>query len=595
MQKLSVVIITLNEEKNLNRCLESVKNIADEIVVIDSFSTDETKKIALQHGARFIQHKFEDYVAQHRFADKQAENDFIFSIDADEVVSPSLEQSILEVKKNRLYDGYYLNRLTNYCGSWIKHCGWYPDRKLRLYDRTKGDWQGIKIHESFQLNKDATEGKLKGDLLHFSYYSKDQHHRQVEKFTTLVAEADFERGKKAPLFKVWLSPVVKFIRDYFILLGFLDGKAGFTVCWISAGATRKKYSKLRRLYRKKSRKTTPVPNTIIISRTDSIGDVVLTLPMAGVLKELFPKVKIIFFGRTYTKDIIACSEHIDTFVNWDTIENLPDETKKIERLKSLKADVIIHVFPRSEIARLAKKAGIKTRIGTTGRVYHLTTCNYPVRFTRRRSELHEAQLNLKLLKPFGYNTIPELKELVRYIGFSKIASLEEKFSQLIDPNRISLILHPKSKGSAREWGLENFNALMKLLPDNRYQIFLSGTEAEGKLFREKLNIKQYNVTDISGTMSLKQFIAFIARCDGLVAASTGPLHIAAATGIVALGIFPPIKPMHPGRWAPIGDKAGFLVKETECNDCRKGGSCHCMLEISAEQVKQKLEEYFETR
>ena len=591
MQKLSVVIITLNEEKNLNRCLESVKNIADEIVVVDSFSTDETKKIALQHGTRFIQHKFEDYVAQHRFADEQAQNDFIFSIDADEVVSPPLEQSILEVKNNKIHDGYYLNRLTNYCGSWIKHCGWYPDRKLRLYDRTKGGWQGIKIHESFQLKQGLSAGRLKGDLWHYSYFSIEQHHRQVEKFTTLVAEADFERGKKAPLFKVWLSPVVKFIRDYFILLGFLDGKAGFTVSRISAGATHKKYSKLRKLY--KSKKL--IPKTLLISRTDSIGDVVLTLPMAGALKKLFPDVKILFLGRTYTKDVVECSEYVDKFVNWDTIENLPDESKKIEKLKALKADAIIHVFPRPEIARLAKKAGIKIRIGTTGRVYHLSTCNYPVRFTRRRSELHEAQLNLKLLKPFGYNTISELNEISQYYGFSKIPTLEEKFNQLINPNRINLILHPKSKGSAREWGLDNFNELIKLLPDNRYQIFLSGTQAEGKLFREKLNLEQENVTDISGTMSLKQFIAFIAHCDGLIAASTGPLHIAAATGIVALGIFPPIKPMHPGRWAPIGDRAGFLVKETECNDCRKGGSCHCMTDITSGQVKQKLEEYFEAK
>ena len=337
------------------------------------------------------------------------------------------------------------------------------------------------------------------------------------------------------------------------------------------------------------------PITIIISRTDSIGDVVLTLPVAGVLKEQFPKAKILFLGRTYTKDVVACSEFVDEFVNWDEIEKITDEKQKVEKFKALKADVIIHVFPNPEIAKLAKKANIKTRIGTAGKVYHLNTCNKPVLFSRKRSEMHEAQLNLKLLKPFDFTDILSLEDLIPYFGFTKTPTLESEFSRLIKPDKINLILHPKSKGSAREWGLENFNRLIELLPEEKYQIFVSGTEEEGKLFRNRLNLKKQNVIDISGSMSLQQFIAFIASCNGLVAASTGPLHIAAATGIVALGIYPPVKPMHPGRWAPVGKKADYLVRDTYCDDCRKGGSCHCMLEITPEQVKQKLEESFGTK
>ena len=337
------------------------------------------------------------------------------------------------------------------------------------------------------------------------------------------------------------------------------------------------------------------PETIIISRTDSIGDVVLTLPVAGVLKELFPKCKVLFLGRSYTKEVTACSEFVDRFVNMDEIEQLSDQRQQIEKFKALNADVIIHVFPNPLIATLAKKAGIKIRIGTAGRIYHLNSCNKPVIFSRKRSELHEAQLNLKLLKPLGYTAIPELNELIKYYGFTKIPVPEKTLARQLDPDKKNLILHPKSKGSAREWGLDNFSKLIDLLPEEKYRIFISGTEEEGKLFRNHFNLNKKNVTDISGTMSLKQFIAFIARCDGLVAASTGPLHIAAATGIVALGIYPPIKPMHPKRWAPLGPKAGYLVKDIFCEDCRKGGSCHCMTEITPQQVKQKLEEHFETR
>jgi len=167
------------------------------------------------------------------------------------VVSPDLEKSILKAKKNPEYDGFWVNRLTNYCGNWIHHSGWYPDRKLRLYNRTKGSWQGVNVHESFQLNPGSTEGRLKGDLWHYSYYTVEQHRQRLEKYSTMSAKAYFAQGKKAPVLKIWLSPVVKFICDYFINLGFLDGKAGFTVCWISASGTQKKYQKLRELNKTK--------------------------------------------------------------------------------------------------------------------------------------------------------------------------------------------------------------------------------------------------------------------------------------------------------------------------------------------------------
>ncbi len=247
MTKLSVVIITFNEERNIKRCLESVKEIADEIVVVDSFSTDKTKEIALQYKAVVIEHPFENYVAQHRFADQQAQHDLIFSIDADEAVSPELEKSILKVKENPVHDGYWVNRLTNYCGKWIHHSGWYPDRKLRLYNRTKGSWQGVIVHESFKLSTNTTENRLVGDLWHYSYYTVEQHRQRLEKYSTMSARAYYAQGKKVPFVKIWFSPVVKFIRDYFFNLGFLDGKAGLTICLISAGGTKKKYQKLKKL------------------------------------------------------------------------------------------------------------------------------------------------------------------------------------------------------------------------------------------------------------------------------------------------------------------------------------------------------------
>lgn len=329
----------------------------------------------------------------------------------------------------------------------------------------------------------------------------------------------------------------------------------------------------------------------ILSRTDSIGDVILTLPMAGVLKHMFPGCYIIFLGRNYTRDIVSLSSHVDEFISWDDISRLENSIEQIDVLKKTGADTIIHVFPKKDIAVLAKKAKIKTRIGTSGRLYHYYTCNKWVMFSRKRSDQHEAQLNLKLLKPLGWNKELNLREIEEYYGFNKKPVLTKELKLLIDPEKTNLILHPKSKGSAREWGLENFQRLINLLDKTKYKIFVTGTEEEGLLFRKHISTND-NCFDVSGKMSLNQLIAFIDHSDALVAASTGPLHIAAAVGKVAIGIYPPIKPMHPGRWAPVGPKATYLVLDKYCNDCRKEGLCHCMAEIKPQQIKQILEDHF---
>jgi len=328
-------------------------------------------------------------------------------------------------------------------------------------------------------------------------------------------------------------------------------------------------------------------NRIIISRTDSIGDVVLTLPMAGQLKKIFPFCQVIFLGKSYTKDVVEASDHIDEFVDWEVI-NKSDFASQIEMIKSLHADAIIHVFPVKSIAKLAYKAGIPFRIGTTGRIYHYFYCNKLVPFTRRRSPLHEAQLNFKLLSPFGFHYAFTLDEIRQNYGFSKIPPLNQDFAHLLDKNKFNLILHPKSKGSAREWGVRNFSDLISRLPDDKFRIFISGTLEEGLSVKEDLIDKHPNILDLTGRLSLRELIGFINVTDGLVAASTGPLHIAAALGKYALGLYPPIKPMDPGRWAPVGKKAEYLVLNKNCSKCRKRNRCDCLEAITPEEVKNKL-------
>ncbi|HXB93879.1 MAG TPA: glycosyltransferase family 9 protein [Puia sp.] len=326
--------------------------------------------------------------------------------------------------------------------------------------------------------------------------------------------------------------------------------------------------------------------TFIISRSDSIGDVVLTLPVAGVLRSLFPSSRILFLGRSYTREVIQASEHIDAFLNWDEWQSLPEEDKA-RQLAATGADTIIHVLPNPDIARAAKRAGIRTRIGTTNRLYHWFTCNTLVRLSRRNSPWHEAQLNLRLLTPLGAKKLYAIEEIGQYYGLTKFPPLPPSISGQYDPGRFNLILHPKSRGHGREWGLENFIRLVSLLPADRFKIFVTGTSEEGRQLRPLLESNSH-LTDMTGRLTLPEFISFIAGADGLVASGTGPLHLAAALGIHALGMFPPIRPIHPGRWAPIGPHARTFVIEKECQACRVTKDCSCIREILPVSVKDYL-------
>lgn len=248
MTPISVVIITYNEEDNIARCIASVKDIADDVVVVDSFSTDNTCRIASEMGARVFFHKFEGHIEQKNFAITRALYPCILSLDADEVLSDDLAESIKSVKDNWQSDGYEMNRLTNYCGKWIRHCGWYPDRKLRLWDSRKGMWGGMNPHDQFIMKPGSVISRLKGDILHYSYNSVDDHLQQIIRFSSIAARSYHDAGKKLATWRMIISPVAAFVRQYLFNLGFLDGKFGFIICKNSAREKWMKYRKLKKLY-----------------------------------------------------------------------------------------------------------------------------------------------------------------------------------------------------------------------------------------------------------------------------------------------------------------------------------------------------------
>jgi ADP-heptose:LPS heptosyltransferase len=320
---------------------------------------------------------------------------------------------------------------------------------------------------------------------------------------------------------------------------------------------------------------------ILISRTDSIGDVVLTLPICLYLKKKFPNCTLVFLGNEYTKSVVSCFDEIDEIVIYSQILKLPKQAR-VTIFEELKIDICLHVFPRKEIAQLIKKANIPIRVGTSHRAYHLLTCNYRLNFSRKNSDLHESQLNFKLLQAFGLNQVPDLNEISQLISESiRIPAIENsKFEMAFD----SYVLHAKSQGSAIEWPLENYNELAQTLLDRGCKVAFTGTEKEGELIRNFIP-SHPNCFDLTGKMSLSELICFISKSKALLACSTGPLHLAGICGIKTVGLFSSRKPIHPGRWRALGANVTTVVYDDNCPTCKKGKTCLCLEKISVEKVE----------
>lgn len=253
MTPISVVLITFNEERNLARCLESVKRIADEIIVVDSMSTDNTVAIAESFGAKVHHQHFTNYVEQKKIATEYASHDWVFSVDADEVLSPELEQSIKKFKmSSHRLNAYKISRITNYCGQWIKHSGWYPDRIIRLFNKTLGGWHGGSVHEHWELNgENGKTGLLKGHLLHYSFSSISEHVKKLDKYTELGARDAVERGKDCGLLKLIVGPRWNFFQAFILQRGILDGYYGYVICKLHEYSSFAKYAKIRQYARMK--------------------------------------------------------------------------------------------------------------------------------------------------------------------------------------------------------------------------------------------------------------------------------------------------------------------------------------------------------
>jgi hypothetical protein len=249
MTQISAVIITFNEELNIRRCIESLILVVDEIIIIDSFSTDKTKEICNQYPVKFIQTRWMGYSQTKNYGNSLSTNNYILSIDADEALSPALQEEIRFLKEKKLNGTYSINRITNYCGKWIHHSGWFPDWKLRLFPKDICLWNNSIVHEELECLSSLPSNKLKGLLEHYSYYSYKQHQEKADNYSILTAQKYFEKKKSSNALSPIVSAISRFLSMYIFKLGILDGYSGYKIAMISAKSNHLKYKELNRLYR----------------------------------------------------------------------------------------------------------------------------------------------------------------------------------------------------------------------------------------------------------------------------------------------------------------------------------------------------------
>lgn len=320
----------------------------------------------------------------------------------------------------------------------------------------------------------------------------------------------------------------------------------------------------------------------LINRNDNIGDLVLTIPTIGLLKREFPDATIDLLAKSYVKPIADCCPWIDNFVNWNDLQALPLK-QAAAQLAARKYTGFLNIFAQKKAAKLAKLAKIPVRIGTNRRYYHWLYCNKLINFSRKKSKLHEAQLNTMLLQGLGITAPRSIEELIPLLKIKPNPS--QTITNLLNPNKFTLVMHPGSNGNGKEWPLEHYKKLIELLDANKYQILVTGSTKESYISSVLCTNTPPHIHNLIGKLTLDQLLYLLQQADGLVASGTGPMHLAAALGTNTLGLFPPLQAAGPTRWRPIGTKANFLLGKHKCPEksC-SNKNCICMQAIKPTTV-----------
>lgn len=562
---LSAVIIAFNEEGNIDRCISSLDGIADEVLVVDSGSTDRTVDLAEAAGARVLFHSFEGHIEQKNWAAGQAMGAWLISLDADEAIGPELRTSLLKWKEgDRDGEGYEFNRLTSYCGHWVRHGGWYPDRKCRLWRAGQAQWAGENPHDRLELNSGRSPHRLKGDLLHYSYHEIEDHIRQIRFFTDIAATE-----YRGPVWMTWglirpFKSAFQWVKNALLRGGWRDGWAGWTIAKWSAYATAEKYRKAAAWRRKKAalkRSGREEVHRLLVCRTDAIGDVVLTLPIAGRLADHF---EVDVLVRAYAAPVARASQSVKRVLEWDGHEPLDLSVY----------DAAILAFPDVDVAKALKEAGVPLRLGTGRRWPFRRYINLRHGVSRKYSGQHEAWHGLDLahvLQPVpGWiepGAVPSTSpsDWAKWTGlqaepWGEVQKRVEGAASWLIPGRSHVILHPGSNNSATNWSIHQYAELMRSLINDGHRVIWTGTAQEAAAWPELPSwCQEVDAVNATGALKLEELMSLIQEVDGLVASSTGPLHLASALGRACVGLYGTDAPTWPERWHPMGYRAAWIA------------------------------------
>lgn len=331
---------------------------------------------------------------------------------------------------------------------------------------------------------------------------------------------------------------------------------------------------------------------VLMSKSNQIGDMVLALPLVSLLKRHHPDWSVWCLGKPFTEAVVAAYADVDGFVDYTALMALP-AADQVASLREHQFDAILHVTPNQQLATLAKRAKIKWRIGTRNRWYHWLTCNRLISLSRKASPLHEAQLDCHFLRAFDLPHTYSLTELAASYRY-KAVSLTPAAATWIDPTRFNLVIHPLTRGRHIEWTLPNYRALLARLPAEQVNVVVTGHGDDVAILTRELQsfAAEFPAVRFSqGQLTVADLVSVIHHADGLIASSTGPVHLAASAGIRTLGLYAPIKPFDAARWGPVGRHASTLAAPNPCSDCRDLSPCRCAATLAVEAVYQRVNQW----
>ena len=557
---LSVVIIAKNESHNLPRCLQSVQSVADEVIVVDSDSTDGTPELAESLGARVFQRPFTTFADQKNWAESQATQPYILSLDADEALGEALLADIEAWKSRPPYANaaWSMPRLTHYCGDWIRHGGWYPDRKIRLWSAGAGEWkpatEGGMLHESWVPHDGVEVFAFDSDLLHYSYHTTADHQRQFAKFSLLGAEDAARAGRSSSFLKPFARAAFQWFKQAIVQSGLRDGQAGLRVAKWSAVAAFWKWNLV------KAAPSHRAWSRVAIVRSDALGDNILTLPLAGGLRRLLPHVEVVWICRPYARPVVAKSRAVHSIRVWEEA-NMDAEA---EEALFAGVDAVVFAFPEPRLLVAAARAGVQVRVATGRRWAAFRWANRRMWRSRKHTPEHETAQGLRLLHGLGLPArwrFPEREDWMALMEWHA-SSASDPVPEGLDG---AVLLHPSNHGSANGWSLTRFEDLAKALLAEGVPVVVTGSPQERGALTPWLARMSGTpgFTNAVGAWTLAQLMDAVTQVRCVVASSTGPLHMAAAQGTPTVGLYRSDAPFWPERWGPLGPGEVLATSEVE--------------------------------